>query len=157
MAARVIRAGHVSLQLASRHFLVANITCIHDTFLDNTIMLSALRQGISRKISALSKSPQTAATAARYSPTLEYENTTSIQHNTDDSPKSVQEPQPGRPKNELTSNAQPKRKTMAELDEELRQKMSGLSGDGGDAGIEYEDGQPVSMKRSVKNNMFRYI
>ncbi|CAD0086323.1 unnamed protein product [Aureobasidium vineae] len=53
---------------------------------------------------------------------------------------------------------QPKKhKTLAELDEELRQKMAGHSGDGGDAGIEYEDGQPVSMKRSVKNNMFRYI
>ncbi|KAL1303424.1 hypothetical protein AAFC00_006814 [Neodothiora populina] len=50
-----------------------------------------------------------------------------------------------------------KKKTMAELDEELRQKMSGLSGDGGESGVEYEDGQPVSMKRSVKNNMFRYI
>ncbi|KAH0045509.1 hypothetical protein KCU78_g205, partial [Aureobasidium melanogenum] len=53
---------------------------------------------------------------------------------------------------------QPKKhKTLAELDEELRQKMAGHAGDGGDAGIEYEDGQPVSMKRSVKNNMFRYI
>ncbi|KAF1349072.1 hypothetical protein BDV97DRAFT_198087 [Delphinella strobiligena] len=51
----------------------------------------------------------------------------------------------------------PKKKTQLELDEELRQKMSGLSGDGGESGIEYEDGQPVSMKRSVKNNMFRYI
>ncbi|ETS82640.1 hypothetical protein PFICI_04516 [Pestalotiopsis fici W106-1] len=50
-----------------------------------------------------------------------------------------------------------KSKTMAELDEEMRLKMSGLSGDGGEAGIEYEDGKPVAMKRSVKNNMFRYI
>jgi len=48
-------------------------------------------------------------------------------------------------------------KTQAQLDEELRQKMMGLSGDGGESGVEYEDGQPVSMKRSVKNNMFRYI
>lgn len=45
-----------------------------------------------------------------------------------------------------------KSKTMAELDEEMRAKMSGLSGDGGEAGIEYEDGKPVAMKRSVKNN-----
>ncbi|KAH0371650.1 hypothetical protein KCU65_g1737, partial [Aureobasidium melanogenum] len=53
---------------------------------------------------------------------------------------------------------QPKKhKTLAELDEELRQKMAGHAGDGGDAGVEYEDGVPVSMKRSVKNNMFRYI
>ncbi|ORY64910.1 uncharacterized protein BCR38DRAFT_408670 [Pseudomassariella vexata] len=50
-----------------------------------------------------------------------------------------------------------RKKTMAELDEEMKEKMSGLSGEGGDAGVEYEDGQPVSMKRSVKNNMFRYI
>ncbi|KAI0202804.1 hypothetical protein F4808DRAFT_458520 [Astrocystis sublimbata] len=50
-----------------------------------------------------------------------------------------------------------KRKTQAQLDEELRLKMSGIAGDGGAAGVEYEDGQPVAMKRSVKNNMFRYI
>ncbi|KAI5925550.1 hypothetical protein F4810DRAFT_659114 [Camillea tinctor] len=50
-----------------------------------------------------------------------------------------------------------KNPTVAEKDEELRLKMSGLSGDGGSAGIEYEDGKPVALKRSVKNNMFRYI
>ncbi|KAI1881313.1 hypothetical protein JX265_000139 [Neoarthrinium moseri] len=56
-----------------------------------------------------------------------------------------------------SSEPKKKKKTMAELDEEMKRKMSGLSGDGGEAGIEYEDGQPVAMKRSVKNNMFRYI
>ncbi|KAF6229278.1 hypothetical protein HO133_007394 [Letharia lupina] len=50
-----------------------------------------------------------------------------------------------------------KKKTQAELDDELRQKLEAMSGDGGAAGLELEDGQPVSMKRSVKNNMFRYI
>ncbi|KAJ9648111.1 hypothetical protein H2199_001888 [Coniosporium tulheliwenetii] len=50
-----------------------------------------------------------------------------------------------------------KKKTQAELDEELRLKMQGLAGDGGEFGVEYEDGQPVAMERSVKNNMFRYI
>ena len=49
------------------------------------------------------------------------------------------------------------KKTQAELDEEVRQKLEAVSGDGGAAGLELEDGQPVSMKRSVKNNMFRYI
>ena len=49
------------------------------------------------------------------------------------------------------------RKVQAELDKELELKMQGLAGDGGESGIEYEDGRPVSMKRSVKNNMFRYI
>ncbi|CAD0099771.1 unnamed protein product, partial [Aureobasidium mustum] len=66
-----------------------------------------------------------------------------------------------RTQKQSTPQSQPeqpkKHKTLAEMDEELRQKMAGHSGDGGDAGVEYEDGQPVSMKRSVKNNMFRYI
>ncbi|KAF2813376.1 uncharacterized protein BDZ99DRAFT_460629 [Mytilinidion resinicola] len=59
---------------------------------------------------------------------------------------------------EAASNASKKaKKTQAELDEELRLKMQGIAGDGGEAGIELEDGQPVSMKRSVRDNMFRYI
>ncbi|KAF2131399.1 hypothetical protein P153DRAFT_394741 [Dothidotthia symphoricarpi CBS 119687] len=56
-----------------------------------------------------------------------------------------------------TEEAKPKKKTQAELDQELLLKLQGLAGDGGDSGVEYEDGKPVSMKRSVKNNMFRYI
>ncbi|KAH7095787.1 hypothetical protein FB567DRAFT_587085 [Paraphoma chrysanthemicola] len=51
----------------------------------------------------------------------------------------------------------PKKKTQAELDQELQMKLAGIAGDGGDAGVEYEDGKPVAMKRSVKSNMFRYI
>ncbi|KAI4242172.1 MAG: hypothetical protein L6R40_004215 [Gallowayella cf. fulva] len=49
------------------------------------------------------------------------------------------------------------KKTMAELDEELRMKMEGRSGEGGEAGLELEDGKPTAMKRGVKNNMFRLI
>ncbi|MCJ1252320.1 hypothetical protein MMC24_000125 [Lignoscripta atroalba] len=56
-----------------------------------------------------------------------------------------------------SSEVKPKRKTMAELDEELRLKLEGISGDGGAAGLELEDGRPVAMKRGVKNNMFRLI
>jgi hypothetical protein len=56
-----------------------------------------------------------------------------------------------------SEDPKPKKKTQAELDQELQEKLRGLSGDGGDSGVEYEDGKPVSMKRSVKNNMFRYI
>ncbi|KAF2745494.1 hypothetical protein M011DRAFT_406521, partial [Sporormia fimetaria CBS 119925] len=59
--------------------------------------------------------------------------------------KSAEDPQPK------------KKKTQAELDKELELKMQGLAGDGGESGVELEDGQPVSMKRSVRNNMFRYI
>ena len=51
----------------------------------------------------------------------------------------------------------PKKLTTLELDEHLRQKMEGISGEGGNSGVEYEDGKPVAMKRSVKNNMFRLI
>lgn len=51
----------------------------------------------------------------------------------------------------------PKPKTQAQRDQELLIKLQGLDGDGGAAGVEYEDGKPVSMKRSVRNNMFRYI
>jgi len=43
----------------------------------------------------------------------------------------------------------PKKKTMAELDEELRLKMSGLAGDGGEAGVELEGGQVRSINRNV--------
>jgi len=46
---------------------------------------------------------------------------------------------------------------VAELDEELRLKLEGISGDGGAAGLELEDGRPVAMKRGVKSNMFRLI
>jgi len=35
--------------------------------------------------------------------------------------------------------------------------MEGIVGDGGEVGVEYEDGVLVSMKRLVKDNMFRYI
>lgn len=49
------------------------------------------------------------------------------------------------------------KKTMAELDEELRQKLEGMSGEGGAAGIELENGKPVAMKRGVRENMFRLI
>lgn len=49
------------------------------------------------------------------------------------------------------------KKSVAELDEELRLKLEGRSGEGGEAGLELEDGRPAAMKRGVKNNMFRLI
>lgn len=50
-----------------------------------------------------------------------------------------------------------KKKTMAELDEELKLKMEGMSGGGGSAGVEYENGKAEGLKRGVKDNMFRVI
>ncbi|GAB7338659.1 hypothetical protein MBLNU457_5390t1 [Dothideomycetes sp. NU457] len=94
---------------------------------------------------ASSSAQQSASTTSKPTST-----STSASTSASASPESKQAPaSPETPK--------PKRKTQTELDDELRQKMSGLSGDGGESGVEYEDGQPVSMKRSVKNNMFRYI
>jgi hypothetical protein len=49
------------------------------------------------------------------------------------------------------------KKTMAELDQELMQKLEMMSGEGGEAGLELENGKPVAMKRSVRENMFRVI
>jgi hypothetical protein len=48
-------------------------------------------------------------------------------------------------------------KTTQELDEELRSRLEMMSGSGGAAGIEYEDGRAEGMKREVKRNMFRVI
>ena len=56
-----------------------------------------------------------------------------------------------------SDKVKPKKKTQAELDAEVMAKLAGHDSEGGEAGIEYEDGKPASMKRSVKNNMFRYI
>jgi hypothetical protein len=49
------------------------------------------------------------------------------------------------------------KKTTAQLDEELRLKLEDISGEGGNAGIEYEDGKAEGLKRGVKENMFRII
>jgi hypothetical protein len=43
------------------------------------------------------------------------------------------------------------------VDEELRLKLEGISGEGGAAGLEYENGKAVAMKRGVRENMFRLI
>lgn len=56
-----------------------------------------------------------------------------------------------------SQKAKPPKKTLAQLDEEMRAAMDGLSGDGGIAGAELEGGKAVSMKRGVRDNMFRYI
>lgn len=61
------------------------------------------------------------------------------------------------PEQKLKESGQPRKKTMAELDEELRLKLEGMSGDGGSAGVEYEGGKAEGLKRGVKSNMFRVI
>ncbi|KFH44215.1 hypothetical protein ACRE_050120 [Hapsidospora chrysogenum ATCC 11550] len=48
-------------------------------------------------------------------------------------------------------------KTMAQLDEEMRAKMEDMSGEGGAAGVEYENGVAQGLKKEVKRNMFRVI
>lgn len=48
-------------------------------------------------------------------------------------------------------------KSMAEKDAELTAKLEGISGEGGEAGVELENGKAVGLKRGVKENMFRII
>ncbi|CCF33095.1 hypothetical protein CH063_05352 [Colletotrichum higginsianum] len=55
------------------------------------------------------------------------------------------------------SAASVQKKTVAEQDEELRLKLEGMSGEGGAAGVEYENGKAEGLKRGVKSNMFRVI
>lgn len=50
-----------------------------------------------------------------------------------------------------------KRKTVAERDAELQARLEDMSGDGGVAGIEYENGTAEGLKKEVKRNMFRVI
>ncbi|CAG9947440.1 unnamed protein product [Clonostachys rosea f. rosea IK726] len=60
-----------------------------------------------------------------------------------------------RPGDSLVESSRSKdKKTMAQLDEELRLRMSG---DGGAAGVEYENGRAEGLKSEVKRNMFRII
>jgi len=55
------------------------------------------------------------------------------------------------------ASAKKPRKTQAQLDAEMQAAMEGHAGDGGMAGAELEGGKAVSMKRGVRDNMFRYI
>lgn len=71
---------------------------------------------------------------------------------TSDSTDAQQSQQQQQPQQQQT-----KAKSVGQSDEELREKLERMSGEGGASGIEYEDGQPNTMKRSVRNNMFRYI
>ena len=48
-------------------------------------------------------------------------------------------------------------KSQAELDAELQQKLEAMSGGGGEAGLELENGKPVAMGRASRNNMFRIM
>ncbi|KAF2152275.1 hypothetical protein K461DRAFT_293952 [Myriangium duriaei CBS 260.36] len=52
------------------------------------------------------------------------------------------------------------KKSLEDLDAESVAQMKAALGErdeGGGAGIEYEDGKAVAMKRGVRENMFRYI
>ncbi|KAF8987326.1 hypothetical protein BDQ17DRAFT_1548205 [Cyathus striatus] len=46
---------------------------------------------------------------------------------------------------------------MLQADAELMEKLEEISGEGGVAGLELEDGKPTAMRRGVRDNMFRLI
>ena len=72
-------------------------------------------------------------------------------------PASTSFPEKSQTKDPPAENAKKAVKTIAQLDEELRLKMEDKSGEGGEAGIELEDGKPTALKRGVRENMFRVI
>jgi hypothetical protein len=77
-----------------------------------------------------------------------------------DEPKqNAKEMSSGKPQEKRSQSADgtQRMQSMAQADEDLRRRLEEMSGEGGAAGIEYEDGKPQAMKRSVRNNMFRYI
>ncbi|KAF8853227.1 hypothetical protein BDZ45DRAFT_694406 [Acephala macrosclerotiorum] len=53
------------------------------------------------------------------------------------------------------SGVQVKKEPMLEINGEVRLKPEGISGEGGGADVEYEDGKAAGLKRGVKENMFR--
>jgi hypothetical protein len=81
-----------------------------------------------------------------------YSTTASFPNSSKPSPTQPLQDKSGEP-----TKQQIQKKTLSQLDEELRQKLEGMSGDGGAAGLELEDGKPVAMKRGVRDNMFRLI
>ena len=74
---------------------------------------------------------------------------------TSDSPDNTRQ-RPGQQQHHQHHQQKPA-KSVSQTDNELRERLEQMSGEGGASGIEYEDGQPNTMKRSVRNNMFRYI
>jgi hypothetical protein len=94
--------------------------------------------------------------ALRASPTICSFATSCRRAKTDEPDQEDKDLQAHPPEADLKS-APAKKKTVAEADAEMMEKLAGISGDGGASGVEYEDGKPAAMKRSVKNNMFRLI
>lgn len=62
---------------------------------------------------------------------------------------------PSQSSNKTSNSVQAK--SVSQADRELRERLEQMSGEGGAAGVEYEDGKPNAMKRGVRNNMFRLI
>ncbi|KAH7308504.1 hypothetical protein B0I35DRAFT_483060 [Stachybotrys elegans] len=61
------------------------------------------------------------------------------------------------PKDQPEHASAKKKKTVTELDSELRARLEEMSGDGGAAGVEYENGVAEGLRSEVKRNMFRVI
>lgn len=56
-----------------------------------------------------------------------------------------------------TRSAEKTKKTVAQIDEDMRRAMEDRAGEGGAHGAVIEEGKEVAMARAVKENMFRYI
>ena len=147
------------MRLSPGLFNLSRIASIHSS---STIRVQYQLRPLSSTCTRLSDSSKGRLTASR-----SYINYNRPNVNADTKPDNTQNPNPQsnsqshQPKpNSNNTNQQPnasKPKTVSQSDAELRERLEAMSGEGGAAGIEYEDGQPNTMKRSVRNNMFRYI
>lgn len=141
-----------------------NITTYNRTFLSSNsfasfTMFSLSRSQATREASRRLLAPPhrlPAATPSTVTASRQLRHSSSSASNTSTPSKKETEKKIAQSIQAKTTSAAHK-KTMAELDEELRLKLEGISGDGGASGVEYEGGKAEGLKRNVKANMFRVI
>jgi hypothetical protein len=134
---------------ASRHFWVTHILLYEQ--------LPATTMQLLPRLRSLSVRGACSTTLQHHRPLSTSPQVNSITNPSSPSPNSSAAIRPSQNKGKEATKQESQKKTMAQLDEELRQKLEGMSGEGGAAGIELENGKPVAMKRGVRENMFRLI
>ncbi|KAJ9137131.1 hypothetical protein NKR23_g9358 [Pleurostoma richardsiae] len=153
----------VDQQLNIRHM---NLTQHRDSYETSTPMLIFCTQKMKaisyRLMGPSSRCPIVAALATPFSPRTISQQTPPDQLKqepvtSESNGDQQKQHRPSQGKAEIKKIAATAGKSMKELDEELRLRMEGISGEGGAAGVEYEDGKAEGLRRGVKSNMFRVI
>ena len=155
--------GKSSVESRAASLTSANLPCRCNTYIacslfhSSFITLTTLLTLFTQLSDTMLRTPITRATRSSLASSIAASRTLATSKGAETSEK------PSKDDNSLQSKAQEAQstkkstKTVADSDMELIRKLAGISGEGGEAGIEYEDGKPVAMKRGVRNNMFRLI